>query len=175
MMSIKPLVQLARDEFWGIPTPLREPSSEIVDFGPELNHLLEDLQDTFWAHEIAVGLSAPQIGVNSRVAIINVARDRHKSSLVLVNPVIESVSGKKDIKKESCMSLPNYRGPVERRHKMFLAYQDETGKRHRMNVDGFLARVIAHEIDHLDGILYLDRMESEADLEFIDFESLGHR
>jgi peptide deformylase len=88
----------------------------------------------------------------------------------VVNPVIISESGKKEKKKESCLSIPNHRGIVERRHKLHLSFQNRFGELQEMDVEGFLARVFFHEIDHLDGILFVDRMDKDSELEYVDFK-----
>ena len=79
-----------------------------------------------------------------------------------------SISGKKDKKNESCMSLPGYAGEVERKEKMNVSYQDRDGKQHHQKIEGFLARVFAHEIDHLEGLLYVDRMAKDVKLQTTD-------
>jgi len=101
--------------------------------------------------------------------VINLNENKEEPTLILVNPKILSTSGKKDKKKESCMSLPHYRGEVERRYKISISYLDRIGKAAQLDAEGFLARVISHEIDHLEGILYIDRMESLSSLEPVDF------
>lgn len=120
------------------------------------------------AHPIAVGLAAPQIGESLRVAVVNLKRD-NEETLVLINPTIVREWGKKDKKKESCMSVPGYRGEVERRYALEVAYFDRGGVRLTMEATGFFARVIAHEVDHLDGRLYVDRMGTGVELEPVDF------
>lgn len=168
-MHTQSIVQLERENFLKKDTILRSKTVEVVEFGDELHCLIEALIYNLKKHEIAIGFAAPQIGSSMRVAVININPDKVEPTLIMVNPKIISTSGKKDVKKEACMSLPHYRGPVKRRDKIEIEYQDGTGKACNLKASGFYARVIGHEIDHLDGILYVDRMESLNDLEKVDF------
>jgi peptide deformylase len=167
-MSIIPLVQLDRAEFENKDVSLRQTSEEVSDFSDAFQKKVDDLLDTFWSHNIAVGLAAPQIGMQLKLAVINHKRDKATPMLIIVNPKILSTSGKKDKKKESCMSLPDYAGDVERRTKLVLQYQDRYGEPQQMEAEGFLARVIQHEVDHLEGYLYIDRMKDLSKLETTD-------
>ena len=90
--------------------------------------------------------------------------------MIIVNPEILSESGKKDIKKESCLSVPRVRGPVERRDKIQVKYQDRYGEFYTSEFSGFQARVIMHEIDHLNGILFVDRLLPNSQLEPLDLK-----
>jgi peptide deformylase len=108
-----------------------------------------------------VGLAAPQIGVSQRVAVIDLrghkkAPDNH-GELVLVNPVIDA-RGLTDIAREGCMSVPDFTGDVERATSLTLSWQDETGSSFNDDFAGFEARAVQHELDHLDGLLFLDRV-----------------
>lgn len=163
-MAVRALVQLHRADFFDAATSLRQQSAEVVEFGQALRQLVADLTDTLVAHRIAVGLAAPQIGVNRRVAVINPDRERREPTWVLVNPVIVSSRGQRDRKRESCMSLPDYAGEVERRKKVTVRYCDLDGKERIREAEGFLARIVLHEVDHLNGVLYVDRLEGEAAL-----------
>ena len=169
-MSILPLVQLKKSEISQKESPLRKPCEEVKDFGPEFQKVVDDLIENFMNHKIAIGLSAPQIGIQLKVSVISLNKDKQKAEdmLIIVNPKILSISGKKDKKKETCMSLPNYTGEVERRHKISISYQNRNGEEKRIEAEGFLARVIAHETDHLEGLLYVDRMKDSSKLEPTD-------
>lgn len=171
-MSIQPIVQLGSPQDHSTRAVLQQPTHDVVDFGATFQQLVDDLLDTLGANQLAVGLAAPQIGSNLRVAVVDLKNDPRQSPLVIANPVATGYSGKKDVKMESCMSVPNYRGPVERRNKISVRYQDRLGKVKVIQAQGFLARVLAHEIDHLDGVLYLGRMTNESDLEYADFVTM---
>lgn len=149
---------------------LRAPASQVEFFDDDLRELLRKLDEVMRASKIAVGLAAPQIGQGLRVAAVNV--DRSQPTLFLINPVVLSTSGKKDVKYESCMSIPFRKGRVERRHKVSVKYSDAEGREQRLDASGFLARVIQHEIDHLNGVLYVDHVSGGASsLEQADFFS----
>lgn len=164
-MSIRQIVQMSSPADAAARERLRRPTRPVDDFGDAFQSLVDDLLDTLAAHPIAIGLAAPQIGSELRVAVVHLKTEKGGGPIVLVNPRIVSTSGKKDIKKESCMSVPHFRGPVERRHKIIVECQDRTGKPLTIRAESFLARVIAHEADHLDGLLYLDRMSDQRLLE----------
>jgi peptide deformylase len=167
-MSVIPLVQIEKKDFERKDISLRQENQKVADFGEDFQRIVDDLIDTFWSHPIAVGLAAPQIGIQVKLAVINFQRDKTIPMLILVNPEIVSTSGKKDKKRESCMSLPHYAGIVERRDKVSLNFQDRYGEIQYLETQGFLSRVIQHEIDHIEGILYVDRMEDILKLEKTD-------
>jgi len=167
-MSVVQLVQLAERDLRDKRGMLGTPSEEVVDFGDAFQQVVDDLIETFMAHRIAIGLAAPQIGISKKFAVINISKDRKEPHIIIVNPVVASTSGKKDKKNESCMSLPGYAGEVERKEKMNVSYQDRHGKQQHRKVEGFLARVFAHEIDHLEGLLYVDRMGKDVKLQTTD-------
>lgn len=116
---------------------------------------------------MSVGLAAPQIGHPLRVVIVNLNKSED-DDLILINPVVTSNTGSFDEKYESCMSIPHFRGKVKRRKKLTVSYRDVNFIEQELTATGFLARVILHEVDHLDGILYTDRMEPEQSLEKTD-------
>jgi peptide deformylase len=130
---------------------------------PELHALLADMRDTM-AHENGAGLAAPQIGVGLRVVIFGVkANPRYPHAgevpdTVLINPVIEPIGAEKDEDWEGCLSVPGMRGWVPRFSRIRYSGFDEKGQRFERTVDGFHARVVQHECDHLDGILYPRRI-----------------
>ncbi|MDO8668411.1 MAG: peptide deformylase [bacterium] len=100
-----------------------------------------------------VGLAAPQIGKNIRLAIIN-SKD---GSICLINPEIIKKSWAKELDQEGCLSIPGVFGKVKRHKKITLTYYNLTGKKTKLTAEGLMARVIQHEIDHLNGILFIDR------------------
>ena len=135
-------------------------SAEVELFGtPELAALLQDMRDTM-AHLSGAGLAAPQIGVGMRVVIFGVtANPRYPDveevpDTVLINPEISPLSDEIEEGWEGCLSVPGMRGWVPRWTQLRYAGFDEQGKRFDRSVSGFHARVVQHECDHLDGILY---------------------
>lgn len=135
---------------------LRQPSAPVTDFNDSLDSLIKDMIDTMKSDIICVGLSAPQIGVKLQVAVLCPNREFAKVTII-INPTNAVESGKKDVKRESCMSLPDRCGNVERRENLSLDYQTKFGKKSSLSLKGFEARAVAHELDHLNGILYCDR------------------
>jgi peptide deformylase len=107
--------------------------------------------------EKGVGLAAPQVGSDLRICTIRVGEE----SYVLVNPKIKSSSRKKDIFEEGCLSFPGEFFPIERPVKVKVQARDIEGKKFKIKADGLLARVLQHEIDHLEGILVIDRAVKE--------------
>lgn len=146
ILSILP--ESSNDGILGTPT---HPVESVHD--KKIEALVQDLIDTMHTHPICVGLAAPQIGSDLRIAVVNL-KNEDSTDLILVNPRLISTSGKKDIKFESCMSLPGWRGYVERRKKAIIEWQDTEGVTHEEQFEGFLARAILHEIDHLDGLMF---------------------
>ena len=169
-MSILEIIQLTGDNLYSKETSLRQSSATILDFGDELQKDIDLLLKTFYSWKIAIGLSAPQVGIQKRIAIINMDKSKPENTLIIINPQILSETGKKDIKKESCLSIPNFRGAVERRNKVHFSYQDRNGVNKQLGVEGFLARIILHEVDHLNGILFIDRMSPGTQLEPLDMK-----
>lgn len=130
--------------------------------------IIEDLRDTLRSDDLSVGLAAPQIGYNLAIAIVNLQKNNPDRDLIMINPVVKSETGQWDEKYESCMSIPHKKGQVKRRKKISVSYLDLDGNEQVIDATGFEARVIMHEIDHLNGVLFVDRMEKGANLEDTD-------
>lgn len=165
------IIELDYKDFFNkeLDSPLRKVSVPVADFTNESKDIVKELEEQFDTYKITVGLSAPQVGINKRVIIINLNREKEEN-LVIINPVVISNTGKTKKSFESCLSVPKYRGQVKRKEKLHLEYQDINGEKQTLETKGFLARVILHEIDHLDGVLYVDRMESGDKLEKVKFD-----
>jgi peptide deformylase len=141
-----------------------------VDFArDDIGSLSCDLRDTFYSMKISVGLAAPQIGERKRALVINLDKENRTKELLIINPTVRSVGGDPITKSESCMSIPNWRGPVERLSEVSVGYYNESGAHQELTARGFLARVLMHEIDHLNGVLYTDYISDLDILEAIDF------
>ena len=129
----------------------------------ELNELLKDMRDTM-AHLNGAGLAAPQIGVGLRVVIFGVKSNPRYPDVeevpdtVLINPVLEPLADEVEEGWEGCLSVPGMRGWVPRWRRIRYSGYDETGRRFEREVEGFHSRVVQHECDHLDGILYPMRL-----------------
>ena len=139
---------------------LWQKSLPVARFGsPELHELLQDLRDTM-AHLNGAGLAAPQIGVQLRVVIFGVKSNPRYPDVeevpdtVLINPELTPLSSEMEDGWEGCLSVPGMRGWVPRWRRLRYKGFDENGKPFKREVEGFHARVVQHEVDHLDGVLY---------------------
>ncbi len=133
---------------------LRQRSAEVASVDPEVRRFIADLFETMDAAK-GVGLAANQVGVARRVAVVGVENER----LAMVNPVIVSAEGSSRAE-EGCLSVPDAYGDVERPERIVLEALGADGKPYRREAAGLLARAIQHEIDHLDGILFLDHLSA---------------
>lgn len=142
---------------------LKQVSEPVGDFNEVLQAHIEDLEETRLAGPAAVGIAAPQVGWLQRVVIIDCSQTRkpvpNHGRLVLVNPEITRWDGY-DMGREGCLSVPDYTGNVIRATKIKLAAQDAHGQPLEYEMEGYEARAVQHEIDHLDGILFVDRVVS---------------
>jgi peptide deformylase len=130
----------------------------------EVRTLIRDLIDTMHAGPGSVGVAAPQIGVNLRVCVVDVSKsklgkDNNHGLLIMVNPEILRQEGAA-VMREGCMSVPDYTGDVERAVEITVRFLDENGNVRTIESSAFEAVAIQHEIDHLDGLLFLDRVTS---------------
>ena len=147
-MAIRNIIQL------GDPT-LRKKSFEVVDFGEKTHQLLDDMYDTLVKADGA-GLAAVQVGVLRRIFIVIAGESVKDGVIEFINPQILSQSGEQD-GTEGCLSIPGKWGEVKRPYKLTVKFQDRYGKVQKLKAEGFLARAICHEYDHLDGIVYTDK------------------
>lgn len=145
-MAIRKIVQLGDEHLKKISTPVKEINGEVLA-------LVKDLKDTLYSVD-GVGLAAPQIAVNKRVVFIDL-RDGSEP-IVLINPEITYREGKEE-GYEGCLSYVGYEGLVERPKKVKVKALNEKGKVAEYEATGLLARCFCHEIDHLDGIMYVDQ------------------
>ena len=146
-MSVRPIVLL------GDPR-LRLKGEPVDSFGKYLHELLDDLTDSV-RHAPGVGLAAPQIGVAKRACVVEVAGQLHE----LVNPrIVRSDGDNRDL--EGCLSIPGYVAYVTRREKVWVVAQNRFGRKIKVAGTGLLSRGMQHEIDHLDGKLYIDYLGS---------------
>jgi peptide deformylase len=150
---IRPVLRMGDPRLW-------QKSKPVEEFGaPELASLLVDMRDTM-AHMNGAGLAAPQIGVPLRVVIFGVTANPRYPDIepvpdtVLINPALTPLSSEEEEGWEGCLSVPGMRGWVPRFRKLRYSGYDERGRRFQREVEGFHARVVQHEVDHLDGVLY---------------------
>ena len=147
-MAIRNIVKLGDDV-------LRKVCRTQMTFDERLATTLDDMAETMYKAE-GVGLAAPQIGILRRYCIVDVG----DGIIELVNPVIESASGKQE-GEEGCLSIPNRYESVTRPMTVTVRAQDRKGNSFTITAEGFKARALCHEIDHLDGVLYIDKIDKK--------------
>jgi peptide deformylase len=133
-----------------------EPVARIDD---DLRRLVRDMFETMYQAP-GIGLAAPQIGVLQRLVVIDVAEGEERHPMALVNPEIVWRSDQLATAEEGCLSLPNQFAEVTRPEAIRLRFSDEHGQEREIEADGLLARCIQHEVDHLDGILFVDHLSA---------------
>ncbi|HJM83176.1 MAG TPA: peptide deformylase [Nitrospinota bacterium] len=154
-MAIIKVIKYPDDRLKVVSIPVKRIDQNILSF-------IKDLENTMRAEPGGIGIAAPQVGNTIRVVIIDVSSKpniKHNGRLVLINPEIEKWDGYA-VGREGCMSVPDYTGNVIRAEKINLSAMDETGQVRSYEMVGYEARVAQHEIDHLDGLLFLDRLVS---------------
>jgi peptide deformylase len=140
------------------PHPLLKANAAPVDrFDDRLRRLAADMLETMYAAP-GVGLAAPQVGVMERLVVADVAEGEERRPMVLVNPEILWRSLERTTAEEGCLSLLNQFADVTRPQAVRLTYQDEQGQERELAADGLLARCVQHELDHLDGVLFVDHL-----------------
>ena len=139
--------------------PLRAESEPVTEINDDIRRLVDDMFETMNEAK-GVGLAAPQVGVNLRLAVIDIGDD----PMVLINPRILRSSGKETCD-EGCLSLPGLTEKVERAKKVVAEATDIDGSVYEIEAEGLLARAIQHELDHLDGVLFIDRISKARKLQ----------
>lgn len=153
---------------------LRQKSKRVKSFGSSIESLVTDMLDTMRAAD-GLGLAAPQIGMPLRVIVIETPAKRDEEgnevkaaqTYVYCNPEIIAVSGEEE-DEEGCLSVPGYVGAVKRATNLTIKGQDAKGRNVRTKAEGLLARAFQHETDHLDGILFIDRVDSPEKLRRVE-------
>ncbi len=141
---------------------LKKTSEQVESFDDELRKFLADLEETMRAGPGGVGIAAPQVGHLQRIAIVDVSAEPkivHNGCMILINPEIKTWDGMK-VGREGCMSVPDYTGNVIRATKITLQASNAQGELIDYECEGYEARAVQHELDHLDGLLFLDRLVS---------------
>ena len=163
--------------YYGHPV-LREKGKAVETFDSELKHLVSDMIETMYAEE-GIGLAAQQIGIAQQICVVDVRPPKEseihfnysydgKSTplnlfmpLAIINPELEIIDATENLYQEGCLSFPNILGNVSRAIAIRCKFQDPDGNCHLLEADGLLARCIQHEVDHLNGILFIDMMEKK--------------
>jgi len=156
----------------GHPT-LRLRARKVTKFGPEIKQLIDDMIETMEAAP-GVGLAAPQVNVLERVIVVELPADEEEGlpaeRYAFVNPEIVKVSRDVEEGQEGCLSIPGYVGEVPRHLEIVVRGQDAYGKPQRVRARDYLARIFQHEIDHLDGVLFIDRVTDPLKIQKITHE-----
>ena len=140
-----------------LPDPvLRQKAKRVANIDGSIQKLIDDMIDTLRT-VYGVGLAAPQIGKSLRIAVIEIPG---KEVIILINPEIIKRQGERVVE-EGCLSVPGYYGEVKRSKVVKVKAQDRSGKEFRLRREGLLAHALEHEIDHLNGVLYVDHIESD--------------
>ena len=156
---------------------LREQGKRVEHFDAELAELCDQMVDTMYENE-GIGLAAQQIGQALQLCVVDVPRGRDSDyeftldgktppaelimPMALVNPTVETLPSHDTTYEEGCLSFPGINGTVARPDKIRVSFQDENGNPHVMECNGLLGRCIQHEVDHLNGILFIDRMKKDS-------------
>jgi len=136
---------------------LETPTNTVEKFDAELEALVNDMFESMYAAQ-GVGLAAPQIGISRRIAVIDVTNGKNpEGRIICANPQIIHAEGEQR-EEEGCLSVPGFRGHVARPQYVTVRAQDAAGKEFEMRGEGLLARAFCHEIDHLDGILFISHL-----------------
>jgi len=150
-MTIKPLIILPDPLLRQVSTPVEQVDSEIA-------RLADDMLETMYDAP-GIGLAAIQVGVPRRMLVIDVSRDDEENRpLVFINPEVVQSSGDRSVYEEGCLSIPDYYAEVERPAIVTVNYVDRAGKQQTLEADGLLATCLQHEIDHLNGVLFIDHI-----------------
>jgi peptide deformylase len=142
---------------------LRQKATRVRNIDTSIHELIKNMLETM--HDApGVGLAAPQIGVPLRVIVIGIPE---QEDFALINPEVVKTKGERVVN-EGCLSIPGYMGQLKRAESVIVKGRDPTGKEVRIKANELLAQALEHEIDHVNGVLYTDRLESEDDLKKIE-------
>ncbi|HBC43704.1 MAG TPA: peptide deformylase [Pseudanabaena sp.] len=139
---------------------LRQPAKRISKVNDEIRQIIVDMLITMYSSD-GIGLAAPQVGINKQLLVIDIElKDESKPPLVMINPEIKGSGGDLITGEEGCLSIPEVFLDVVRPDQVEVAYRDEDGRPQKLVASGLLARVIQHEMDHLNGVLFVDRVKN---------------
>jgi peptide deformylase len=136
---------------------LRQKAVEVTNIDETILRLMDDMVETM-LHAPGVGLAAPQVGISKRIIVVDLSGGSEERNVqMFINPEIVEASGS-ETGEEGCLSLPNEFAYVKRASKIILKALDEKGDESKLELEGLPARIVQHEVDHLDGILFIDRL-----------------
>ena len=141
-------------------TRLKHKSSIVEKFDQGLVKTIKDMFDTLYASGNGIGLAAPQVGIKKRIVVIDIKKEDVSNPMTFINPKIVKFSDEKFINEEGCLSVPEYYADVERAKEVEVEWFDDFGRKNKKKLSGLLSICIQHEIDHLDGILFIDHLSA---------------
>ncbi|MFC1904615.1 peptide deformylase [Chloroflexota bacterium] len=134
---------------------LKQKAKRVRNIDGSVQRLIGDMLETMHADPGRAGLAAPQVGVSLRVIVVGIAEDE---DIVLINPEIVRTNGEQLVT-EGCLSVPGYYGQITRAEQVTVKGRDQSGREIRVKASGLLAQALQHEIDHINGVLYIDHLE----------------
>ncbi len=158
-MAVRQIYELTEDV-------LRQKAKKVSIIDKSIQKLIDDMIETMHQSK-GVGLAAPQIGIPLRVVVLKMPEE--EEHIVLINPEVVKRSGEREIA-EACLSVPGYSGEIKRAEKVTVKGLDRKGQKIRIKATGLMAQALEHELDHLNGTLYIDHLEDESKLHKIEPE-----
>jgi len=135
---------------------LKKKTKIVKTIDDEIKKIVRDMFETMYKYN-GIGLAANQVGISLSIIVIDV-KDKSFAPMVLINPEIKFLDKEKKVFEEGCLSFPGYYDKVARRHRVYVKFLDISGKAQEIVAEGLLARVIQHEVDHLKGVVFIQRM-----------------
>jgi peptide deformylase len=140
---------------------LRQPAKRIAKVDAETRQMIREMLQTMYSED-GIGLAAPQVAINKQLIVVDIEPDNAaRPPLILINPVIKKSGQEIEIEQEGCLSIPGVYLDVKRPGTIEVSFKDEQGRPQTLSTAGLLARAIQHEIDHLNGVLFVDRVENK--------------
>lgn len=140
---------------------LRQPAKRVAKVDDEIRTIVRQMLQTMYSED-GIGLAAPQVGIHKQIIVVDIEPDKPEvAPLVLINPVIKKFGKETCAGQEGCLSIPGVYLDVERPEAIEVSFKDETGRMRTLQATGLLSRAIQHEIDHLNGVLFVDRVENQ--------------
>ncbi|MBW4523775.1 MAG: peptide deformylase [Phormidium tanganyikae FI6-MK23] len=140
---------------------LRQPAKRVAKVDDEVREIVRQMLQTMYSED-GIGLAAPQVGIHKQIIVLDIEPDKPEvPPLVLINPAIKKFGKETCAGQEGCLSIPGVYLDVERPEAIEVSFKDETGRMRTLSADGLLSRAIQHEIDHLNGVLFVDRVENQ--------------
>jgi len=152
---------------------LKQRVSPVKNFNSELKNIVRDMFETMYAYN-GIGLAANQVGIELAIVVVDISKvEKNLMPLVLINPKILSYSRQKEMEEEGCLSFPGYYEKILRSKTVVVSYYDINGNKKEIRAEGLFARVLQHEIDHINGITFIKRLPLNKRIRFHILHNLG--